>query len=340
MNVTLVDWLGRGGIAQTSETWAVELARRGHHVTVATRHGRELHPDPAEVVTASTRGGALAAHARLARVAAATIRERRPDCVVVQNYVVPPLEASVYDAARAVGAQLVVVVHDDRLHSWRAGTRLGLRHHLRHADVVIAHTRAVARRVTRDTGRAVRVLPHPVPIGMVAARNRGADHPPGGRWAAHFGVLRRGYKGTALVEALAGTVSGWAFVVLGVGAPASQPNLVSIPGFVTATQLVDTVAASDATILPYSYATQSGAVVLAQALGSVPVVTAVGGIPEQVTDGHDGLLLAPDADATRWRDALHQLDDAGHRRALGRAGTQRVWAQHARFTRGIEELVA
>ena len=340
MNVTLVDWLGRGGIAQTTETWAVELARRGHGVTVATRGGRELHPDPAEVVTASTRGGALAAHARLARIAAAAIRERRPHCVVVQNYVVPPLETPVYAAARAVGARLVVVVHDDRLHTRRAGTRVGLRRHLRDADVIVAHTHAVARRVARDTGRTVQVLPHPVPVGMVAARRGETSHPPEGRWAAHFGVLRRGYKGTALVETLTGSVPGWAFVVLGVGAPAAQPNLASIPGFVTATQLVDTVAASDATILPYTYATQSGAVVLAQALGSVPVVTAVGGIPEQVTDGRDGLLLAPDADADRWRDALHQLDDADHRRALARAGTQRVWAQHDEFTRGIEELLA
>jgi glycosyltransferase involved in cell wall biosynthesis len=340
MNVTLVDWLGRGGIAQTTETWAVELARRGHQVTVATRGGRELHPERAELVTVSRRGGALAAHDRLARTAAAAIRERRPECVVVQNYVVPPLEAPVYDAARAVGARLVVVVHDDRLHSRRAGTRVGLRRHLRHADVVLAHTHAVAGRVTRQAGRSVRVLPLPVPVGVVAARNGGNGHPPEGRWAAHFGILRRGYKGTALVETLAGTVPGWAFVVLGVGAPPARPNLVSIPGFVTATQLVDTVAASDATILPYSYATQSAAVVLAQALGSVPVVTAMGGIPEQVTDGRDGLLLPPDADAARWRDALQQLDDPDHRRTLARAGTQRVWAQHDEFTRGIEELVA
>jgi glycosyltransferase involved in cell wall biosynthesis len=340
MNVTLVDWLGRGGIAQTTETWAVELARRGHGVTVATRGGRELAPDRADIVTASTRGGAIAAHARLARAAAAAVRERRPDCVVVQNYVVPPLETPVYDAARAVGARLVVVVHDDRLHTRRAGTRVGLRRHLRHADVVVAHTQAVARRVTRDTGRTVLVLPHPVPVGMVAARRGETVHPPEGRWAAHFGVLRRGYKGTALVETLAGTVPGWAFVVLGVGAPAARPNLVSVPGFVTAARLVDTVAASDATVLPYSHATQSGAVVLAQALGSVPAVTAVGGIPEQVTDGHDGLLLPPDADAEHWRAALHQLDDADHRHALARAGTQRVWAQHHEFTRGIEELLA
>jgi glycosyltransferase involved in cell wall biosynthesis len=68
-------------------------------------------------------------------------------------------------------------------------------------------------------------------------------------------------------------------------------------------------------------------------------VTAVGGISEQVTDGRDGLLLAPDADAARWRDALRQLDDADHRRALARAGTQRVWAQHDEFTCWIEELV-
>ena len=272
VSVLLVDWLGRGGIAQTTAAWAAELDRRGHPVTVVTRAGRELAAGSPDVVTADGRGP-LRAHRAVAAAAGRAVRDRRPDCVVVQNYVVPPLETALDAAVAAVGARLVVVVHDDRLHSWRAGTGVGLTRRLRHADVVVAHTEAVAQHIAARRGRRdVVVVPHPAPVGLLAAGSGAAEAAPDGRWAAHFGVLRRRYKGTAVVEALAGTTPGWTFLALGVGAPLARRGLVTRPGYVAPGALVDAVAASDATVLPYAYATQSGAVVLAQALGSVPVV--------------------------------------------------------------------
>ena len=57
-------------------------------------------------------------------------------------------------------------------------------------------------------------------------------------------------------------------------------------------------------LFPYRFATQSAAVVFAQQLGVVPVASAVGGIAEQIDDGVDGLLLPPDAGLGVWREAL------------------------------------
>jgi starch synthase len=43
---------------------------------------------------------------------------------------------------------------------------------------------------------------------------------------------------------------------------------------------------------------------IAQSLGCPPVVSAVGGIPEQVVDGETGVLVHRDADPAEWADAV------------------------------------
>ena len=238
MSVLLVDWLGRGGIAQTTEAWALELGARGESVEVVTRPGRELGDGPVNIVAAELRGNRIGAHRAVADAAARHIREHRPSVVVIQNFVLPVLERGVITAARGTGACLVQVVHDHRLHTYRAGSWVGMAPRLRSADVVIAHTEHVARGVRSFAGRDdVVVTPLPVPVGML-------PHPPtvpigdaeaGSLQCGHFGVLRRGYKGTATVEALAAAPPpGWQFVVAGVGAPPSGTGLRTLDRFLAA----------------------------------------------------------------------------------------------------------
>ena len=143
----LIDWLGRGGIAQTTESWAIELLAADHDVTVVTRPARELGSGIVPIVAAPARASRLAAHRAVAVEAAHQIRDHTPEVVVVQNYVAPVLEGPVFAAARDVGARVVIVVHDHRLHTAKAGTRSGLRRVLRRADVVVTHTEFVARGV-------------------------------------------------------------------------------------------------------------------------------------------------------------------------------------------------
>jgi glycosyltransferase involved in cell wall biosynthesis len=345
VSVLLVDWLGRGGIAQTTEAWVAELRSQGAEVAVATRAGRELADQPGDVVASPDRGGAVLSHARLARRAARAIEERRPATVVVQNYVLAPLERPVYRAARSVHARVVVVVHDHRLHSPLAGTRAGLRGALRDADAVVAHTRFVADAVRSysDRGEVV-VVPHPVAVGMLD-RPRPPEPPlraggTGERLAVHFGVLKRGYKGTATVAALArGGVPGWRLAALGSGAPTDVPGLVAVPGYVPTGTLVAAVEQADVALLPYTLASQSGAVVLAQVLGTVPVASAVGGIPEQVADGVTGRLIPPGAPIEVWRAVLEELSDDGRRASIAAAAEASVWEGHRRFATAVADLV-
>ncbi|HEX2577520.1 MAG TPA: hypothetical protein VHK88_14300, partial [Aquihabitans sp.] len=99
MTTLLVDWLGRGGIAQCTESWAIELDAAGIDVVVATRAGRELAATPLPTVTADGRGR-LAAHRHLVAATVEAIRQRRPDTVVVQNFLIPSMEQAVHRAAR------------------------------------------------------------------------------------------------------------------------------------------------------------------------------------------------------------------------------------------------
>jgi len=339
----LVDWLGRGGIAQTTEAWAIVLAADGDSVDVVTRPNRELGSGIVSVHPAALRDGRIAAHRAVVATAVEKIRELRPSVVVVQNYVLPVLERPVYAAAREVGARIVIVVHDHRLHTLVAGTRAGLRRELRRADAVVAHTHFVADGVAQWTGRTdVTVIPHPAQVGMLAHAREAQPwvKPAGQAVAGHFGVLQRAYKGGSAVEDLARTgVEGWEFVAMGTGAPEGVPGLHSFPGYASAGALCGAVGASDVVLAPYRFATQSGIVVLGHVLGAVPVVSAVGGIPEQVDDGVDGLLLSPDAPLDAWRDALHVLRDPETRAAYAKAGEDRAWRDHAAFTIAIRELV-
>ncbi|HEX2577201.1 MAG TPA: hypothetical protein VHK88_12685, partial [Aquihabitans sp.] len=245
-------------------------------------------------------------------------------------------------AARAVGARLVFVVHDHQHHTRTSGTHLGLRRQVRRADVLLAHSRFVADRVAARFGRRPALMPQPVPVAMVRlpAPSTPVLPEPEGRRALHFGVLsRRSTKGTDIAVAVAeGGVPGWEFAFLGVQAP-DVPGARSVDRFLDADEMVDAVRSSTASLLPYRMASQSGAVVLAQALGSVPIACRVGGLGEQIDHGRTGLLLEPSATPARWARSLQDLDDGGAAE-LAAAAHRSVWAQHERFAVEAARVVA
>jgi glycosyltransferase involved in cell wall biosynthesis len=341
MNVLIVDWLGRGGIAQVTEAWAIELRRLGVEVVVTTRAGRELGAGVVPVDVAPARRGRIASHRAVATHAARLIVDLRPNVVIIQNYVIPALEQCVYRAAATVGAKVVVSVHDHRLHAVTAGTRVGLRRSLRGADTILTHSSFVADAVSSFTGRKdIMQAPLPVQIGIVSEQPIEERPERLDAVALHFGVLRRGYKGTDTVLRLAelGT-PGWRFRLLGQGAPAGIAGVDVLPGFVTSETLTAAVAESDATVLPYSFATQSGAIVLAQALGSAVVASRVGGLADQVEEGVSGRLLPANASLDAWQEALVELRDDAARAALVATAYERVWAGHRRFVDTLKTLV-
>lgn len=331
MSAVVVDWLGRGGIAQTTRAWVQQLEAAGHATTVVTRRDRELIGS--NVLSPPEGAHALITHRRVAALAARTVRDLDPDIVVVQNYVVPPLERALDRAMRSWRGRSIVVMHDHRLHSRTAGTRVGLRQRLRAADSVVVHSHFVGDALMALSNATAEPIVIPLPIGPRAQASR-PDHPTRSgatdriETAVSFGVMRRTYKGADIVCDLAAAgVEHWRFTIAGVGAPSDAPGVRAVTGYVPAVELDAIIADATAAILPYRMATQSAAVALAQGLGTIPIATAVGGIPEQISSGVDGLLLDRDASIAEWRAGLDAVRcDQKPMAAAARARAD--WAAH------------
>lgn len=343
----MVEWLGRGGIAHTAESWVREAERAGAEVTLVTRAGRELAGAVDRVVAVPDRHGAPAALVAAVRATSRLLRELRPATLVLHGSVVPQAEIAVLRAARRAGTTSVLVAHEPRIARAFPRAQHGLARLVRAADVVVVHSHFVGGELTASTSRSdLTLLPLPLPLGLVqpdgrpSVRGGSVVEPGAGLLALHFGHLHRGYKGTAAVLELASQgVPGWRFALVGKGAPQEAGAAVTVPRFLDAADLVATIGAADAAVLPYERASQSAAVVLAAALGPVVVASAVGAIPEQVDDGRTGLLLPAGAAAPRWREALETLRDEALRLRLQAAARAAVVAAHREFAAGVGRLV-
>jgi len=342
--MVIVDWLGRGGIAHTTEAWVRERKVQGRETTVVTRAGRELDRSIPDRIGAGSRGGALIGHAAVVRAAIRTVRDRARCTVVLQGSVLPQFELQVLRAAQKVGNPVVLVAHEPSVTRRSPGAMRALMRLVRSADVVIAHSTYVGDKLSLSAGRTdIEILPLPLPldlldlVGLAPSVLATSDEPV----ALHFGNLHRNYKGSAVVLELARRgVPGWRVALVGKGAPEKSDGAETVGRFLEPAELVATVAGSAATLLPYVRASQSAAVVLAQALGSSVIASAVGGIPEQIEHGVTGWLVAPAAPVEAWLDALSALSNATDRSRIGVAAASSVRSAHQRFVSGISELPA
>ena len=109
-------------------------------------------------------------------------------------------------------------------------------------------------------------------------------------------------------------------------------------GFVSNEDAALLFSAADAAVLPYRSATQSGVVQLAFAYGTPVIATAVGGLPEAVADGVDGLLCPPD-DPRALAAAISRLPQL---RTTLAAGVQASSYEHSfqRYSELLEEALA
>jgi glycosyltransferase involved in cell wall biosynthesis len=273
------------------------------------------------------------------------------DLVVVVHYLTlqaPALWAVTRVARRT--ARTVAICANVVPHEARRGDRVLTTLLVRAVDAAIAHTEAEreALRGLTDRPIAVAALPPHLPDGP--PRPRPVDAPPQRR-LLFFGKVRR-YKGLdVLLRALA-AVDGIALTVAGEIYPdaADLPALVThlglehrvqiLRGYLPAAALPDLFASADALVLPYRSATASQHVALANRHGIPTVVTRVGNFPDEVDDGVDGLICAPDDVADLVR-ALRELYAPGRLQEL-RAGVRRgddeaVWKTYLETLYGLAE---
>ena len=94
--------------------------------------------------------------------------------------------------------------------------------------------------------------------------------------------------------------------------------------FVTYEKRVELFRRASIVVLPYVEATQSGVIPVAYTYGKPVIATTVGGLPEQVDDGHTGVLVPP-RDEKRLAEAVIRLmRDEELRHTLGNNGRTKL----------------
>ena len=269
---------------------------------------------------------------------------RRPDLVHIHMSSAGSFvrKAALAWLAYLLRVPVVLHVHSGRFHLFHergpAPLRRVIRATLTRADVVIALGELMRTRLAVIAPDArLTSLPNPVPIAPATRRPAGA--------APHVVFLGRIWakKGAfALVEAWAkaGGSAGH-LTMAGDGEPerARQAarelgvaDSVTVHGWLSPDEVADLLADADVLALPSENEGQPMVVLEAMSRGLAVLATRVGGIPELVTDGVEGLLVPPD-DAGALADALGELlADEGRRRALGEAGAARERAEFAADT--------
>ncbi|WP_428334220.1 glycosyltransferase [Novosphingobium sp.] len=266
----------------------------------------------------------------------ADIRTTRPQLIHIQepSGMRKAIVCSVVVALSRRRCTIALTVHDPQPHEGRDSTiasrlipfRRYIRNAAHHVFVHGEYCRAQFLAIDGNPGRPVHVTHH----GAIMQRGARPDPHPGARpgGALMFGRMEV-YKGVGLLldalELLAARGVHAHVRVAGSGPEldrlqdrfARLENVVVDNRFVPSAQLINAIIDSDYVILPYLDATQSGVVAAALGNARFVIASAVGGIPDVVQDGVNGLLVPP-GDAAALADALARVDaDPALRRTLG-----------------------
>ena len=345
-----------GGPASHAPALARHLTRGGHHVRVVTTADRAPAPEAYPVtwvsrsVPAGVRHGLVAARvaaaARGADVVYATSMVRRAvagAATARRPVVVKVVADEAYERARRSGRFEGTLEDfrdwpgDRRTQALRA-TRTAL---VRRADHVIVPSAYLGAHVVAwgVPAERVSVIPNPAPpLAPLPPREelRGAlGVAPGEVVLAFAGRLTTQKALPGLLEALAVT-PGPTLLLLGEGperdhlerraAALELGPRVRFLGGGSRDDVLRLFAAADVAVLPSAWENFPHTVVEALAVGTPVLATAVGGVPEVVVDGRNGLLVTPGS-AAALAEALGRLaGDADLRARLAEAAAPSVAA--------------
>jgi glycosyltransferase involved in cell wall biosynthesis len=248
---------------------------------------------------------------------------------------------------------LVLTVHDPLPHSGdlaaRARTRWANVRLRRAADAIIVHgDRLIAEMTAVEPAAAGRV--YSVPHGALG--EAAAPSPPPGRGRFLFFGRIQAYKGLGIlldaVENLARRGLAFSVLVAGKGddLDSHRDRIARLPcvtlddRFIPAEDVARLFAESDAIVMPYLEATQSGVGALALNAGRAAIVSDVGSIGEVIRDNENGLVVPP-GDAAALADAMARvLTEPGLNERLARGAARTAegelsWDQVARATERV-----
>jgi glycosyltransferase involved in cell wall biosynthesis len=346
----LADFLAeRGHGVEVVTTADHEPSRRAYPVLWASRRSPLRHVRAALLVRrAARRAGVVYATSMIRRAAIGSRLARRP-------LVVKLVSDEVFERAAREGRYVGTLdefqheVGGVRTRLLRATRNRALRG-ARHVFCPSAYLRDVALRWGLDPER-VSVLPNPAPDApaLPPRDELRRELAFSGNTLVFAGRLGPQKALDVLLRALA-NVPEVALVVAGDGpertaleqtaAELELDGRVSFLGAVSRDRVLRLFRAADASVLPSAWENFPHTVVEALAVGCPVIATAVGGVPEVVRDGENGLLVAP-GDPTALAAAIERFfADAQLRARLAAAapGTVEGYSEESVFTRIESEL--
>ena len=355
-----------GGPASHAPALADFLAELGHAVEVVTTADTEPAPRPYPVVWAARRSPLrhvrsallVRAAARRAEVVYATSMVRRAAIgarLARRPLVVKLVSDEVFERATRSGRYVGTLDEFQRVGGggrvrFLRATRTAALKGARHVFCPSSYLRDVALHWGLDVGR-VTVLPNPAPaIPPMPTRDElRAELALDGDVLVFAGRLGPQKAVGVLLEALR-RISDVTLVIAGDGP--ERPTLerrvaelgldarVRFLGSVPRETVLRLFRASDASVLPSAWENFPHTVVEALAVGCPVIATAVGGVPEVVRDGENGLLMPP-GDAAALADAIERFfGDASLRERLRGAAARSVegYSEEAVFSAIEAEL--
>jgi glycosyltransferase involved in cell wall biosynthesis len=345
MRIVLVSLARRGGMVHFLAEVSEGLAKFAHVAVIVSSQASLDYLSPGvEKVALDTGTGRLGSLARLfspitwCRLAG-NIRALRPDVVHLTGaHEWNPLVAVL---CKLQGLPLVYTVHDPESHPgapWaiRFGNWLTSRLASKMVTLTVLGRRQLLAR--GESPMRVDVVPHPI-YSLFRKWKPGVERP--GKIILCFGRLEA-YKGLdLLVEAflrVRPSLPGWTLIIAGDGhlpeelASAGGAGIKVINRYVPDAEVARLMSRCAIVALPYTSATQSGVIALAQAFFRPVIATAVGGLSEMVIQGRTGILVRP-GDRAAFGRALRGLAANPARRARMRREIQRLaearWGQQA-----------
>ncbi len=322
--IVLTDTAGFGGIAQYTFTLGRALCRFPLDITLLTVKHPEWDPRELSCTVRTLFGGHARfkltllkgiSYARTLILILLNLIKTRPQLLHLQETKFPAGEGFLFSICRILGIRTVLTMHD--LHMLRRRQHRPVGRLIKKCDGIIVHSEDSRKRFHEIFGavhpRGAMVIPHgnynhlAAPLDKKQAR-RNLSIDAEINVVLCFGYLQP-YKGIdVLLDAIPETVTKIRDVLfLIAGKPVGPVNsyaaqimelgieqhVILRAEYIPPEEVPSYFSSADAVVLPYRDVTQSGLVFLAYAYGKPVIASAVGGIPEIVTDGETGYLVPP-----------------------------------------------
>lgn len=318
----------RGGIAASSERLAQQLQSEGHEVVLysfSLQYPSFLFPGKTQFTDDPPPSG-LTIKIRLNSInplnwlqVGREIAKEQPERIIVRFWLpfMGPALGTALRAARFFARKkmrVTALVDNIIPHEHRPGDRPFARYFIGACDDFVVMSKSVGEEIRQFTKtKPVGFAPHPIydnygePMEKAAAR-RELGLPEGVPLALFFGFIRK-YKGLDLLLEALGKTEGIHLCIAGecyedwgeyqriIGEQGLESRVHAFLEFIPANAVRQYFGAADLVVQPYKSATQSGISQIAYHFDKPMIVTNVGGLPEIVTDGVSGYVVAPEAEA-------------------------------------------